>query len=78
MNAVGGADVDTKEILDAGVGDHIGHDGFPEREIGVLRPLTILRLCERRKGCRDGGSEKDGKKSLELVTHVTATAVGKL
>jgi hypothetical protein len=38
MNAVGGADVDTKEIFDAGVGNHIGHDGFLDGELESCDP----------------------------------------
>jgi hypothetical protein len=47
MNAVGRADIDTKKILDARVGDHIGHDEvFLNLKFGVLRPLLNARVLE--------------------------------
>jgi hypothetical protein len=47
MDAIGGADIDAEGILDAGIGNYMGHDEYLRNEIWVLVSLE--------NQCRSGG-----------------------
>ena len=76
MNAVRGAHVYAKRVFDAGVGNHISHDGiFLNMNWSLPTPPEAEGIEEAGVGYRDGGT-KPVRESLGAVMEITARVEG--